>query len=645
MEKSQVKSPRFVLRTVVSLSIVAILASFLIISCGSDTPTNSTPTAASEFHQLGALSTTTTWEKVWGAPTGEIFLMGEEGLVYRKNGATWDSLNSGPAFDRVIHSVWGERGDNLYFVGQIIDRDTTYFDSLVDSNVTVQAPDKPFIKQYNGINFVDANIGTIDWGLYDIWGSADSNIYAVGFDGTVVHYDGMDWTHLLIGGNTPAHLNGVWGSSDSNIFVCGSVGAFLHYRRPVSPDTAWWKVVRSQTQYDLWDIWGLSNDTVYMVGTNGTIIRYNPNKPADSAMTRMETGISNALYSIWGTAENNIYAVGWGGKILHYDSTVWKLEPHLTNFGFLSVWGTSPTDIYAAGDIVVHYDGNEWTPVRVRNEPDFVDVWAGTESSYKEAILVGSGGRIMRSNGGDVLASMTVNGATTTTNFRGVGGFLDTALFMVGDGGAMVIRDDANLANWIDVSSGVSADLKAVSVLSRNVAWAVGAAGTMLKWDGSAWSTEASLTSETLNDVYVLKTSADTLACVVGNAGEAYWYDGTWHSPARGTTEDITSVTGTSSGDFWAVTGGGRLLRLSGGVWSTVSTDFGGTPLTSIWTDDAGTLTICGEKGSTYQYSLHTGVVTALDSSIGINLRGVYGFSAANFFVVGDYNHILHYRP
>ena len=577
----------------------------------------------------------TSWEKVWGAPTGEVFLMGQEGLIYRQNGAVWDSLNSGPAFDRIVHAAWGDQGNNMYFVGGISDRDTTYFDTLVDSNVTVPAPDKPFVKQYNGISFVDAPIGDIAWGLYDIWGSSANNIYAVGYNGTIIHYDGVNWTTVFTGGVSPARLLGVWGTSAGNIFACGTGGALLHY------DGAVWTVVRTHTQYDLWDLWGPSADTLYMVGAHGTIIRYTT---ADSTMTRMETGLTNSLYGIWGTAANNIYVAGWGGKILHYNGAAWTVETSLTNFGFLSVWATSPSDVYVAGDAVLHYDGASWTPVRVRKEPDFNDVWAGTQSLYAEAVAVGTSGRIMRSAGGDAFTLMTVDGGTVTTNFNGVGGFSDTAWFAVGNGGVIVKRDEADLTNWVTASSCVLTNLKAVAVLSRNIAWAVGAGGTLLKWDGSAWNVQTSLTGEDLNDVWIATTATDTLVCAVGNSGTAYWYNGSWNGPATGTTDNITSVTGTSSGDFFAVTDGERLLRLHAGVWNTAASGIGES-LTSVWTDDAGTLIMCGESGSAYTYSLHTGSVAPLSTTIGFNLRGVYGFSAANFYAVGDYNHVLHYRP
>jgi photosystem II stability/assembly factor-like uncharacterized protein len=611
MRKGCVKPSREIRRTVVCLFLAA-LAALLILSCGDDNPVTPTTTTSSSFIQILSLPTTTTWEKVWGAPTGEVFLMGEDGVVFRKNGDVWD----------------------LWFVGRITDRDTTYLDTTVDSNVTVSAPDKPFISQYNGLNFADAPISGIDWGLYDIWGSSETNIYAVGYDGTVVHYDGSTWNVELTGGTSPTFLTSVWGADSTNVYACGSGGALLHF------DTTW-QALRTHSYHALWDVWGLSDTSVYMVGTNGTVIKYSSD---DSIMTKMETGITNSLYSIWGTKDDDLYAVGWGGKILRYNGTSWVAEDDMTDFGFLSVWGTSATDIYAAGQTVLHYDGFTWSPVRVRNEPDFNDIWAGTDGTYKQVVTVGSGGHIMQSAGTDAFYSMTVNDGSVTTDFNGVGGFSDTAWFVVGDNGTILMRDESDLTNWVTSASGVSADLNGVAVLSRDLAYAVGANGTILVWDGTTWSIEFIDTGEDLNDVWVTATATDTIVCIVGNAGTAYWYDGDWHAPATSTTENLTSVTGTASGDFWAVGEGGSLLHLSNGAWTKISSGMT-EPLTAIWASDADHLVVTGGSGLVFSYTISSGSIAEITTGVGVNLRSVYGFSNANYFVGGDCNHLLHYRP
>ena len=635
MRKGCVKPSREIRRTVVCLFFVA-FAALLIVSCGDDDPTSSTTAETPEFAQILSLPTTTIWEKVWGAPTGEVFLMGDDGVIFRKNGDAWDSLNSGPSFDRVVHSVWGLQGDNLYFVGRITDRDTTYFDTSVDSNVTVDAPDKPFISQYNGLNFADAPISGIDWGLYDIWGSSENNMYAVGYDGTVVHFDGSTWNVEFTDGSSPTYLSSVWGNSDSNVYTCGAGGALLHF------DTAW-QVLSTHTYFNLWDVWGIS-DMVYMVGTNGTIIR-----TIGSTMTKMETGITNSLYSIWGSAQNNLYAVGWGGKILHFNGSAWTEDDDMTDFGFLSVWGADENDIYAAGQTVLHYDGAAWSPVRVRNEPDFNDVWAGTDGTYEQVVTVGSGGHIMVSAGTEAFYSMTVNDGSVTTNFNGVGGFSDTAWFVVGDNGTILMRDESDLSNWVTAASGVSVNLNSVSCLSRSLAYAVGDNGTVLKYDGSDWTEIPGLTTQNLNDVWVLEETADTVVYSVGDASTIlYSSHGVWDTIAvSGGGANLRSVHGVSSSHAYAVGDGGAWVPLLHNSDTWVAHNVSTEDLTSIWltgSDSDFRTFLTGANGLVITRK-NEGEFTTLDSKVGVGLRSVFGLSATDVYVGGDCNHLLHYRP
>jgi hypothetical protein len=73
--------------------------------------------------------------------------------------------------------------------------------------------------------------------LYGVWGSsgADSgppDVYAVGWGGTILHYDGSSWSRMSSG--TDRDLRGVWGSSGADsgppdIYAVGWGGTILHY--------------------------------------------------------------------------------------------------------------------------------------------------------------------------------------------------------------------------------------------------------------------------------------------------------------------------------------------------------------------------------------------------------------------------------
>ena len=105
-----------------------------------------------------------------------------------------------------------------------------------------------------------------DAGLFGVWGNSTTDIYAVGETGTILHYDGINWSAMQSG--TSAGLLGVWGSSATDVYAVGETGTMLHY------DGVNWSAVESGTEVDLYGIWGSSSTNVYAVGGQGTILHY-----------------------------------------------------------------------------------------------------------------------------------------------------------------------------------------------------------------------------------------------------------------------------------------------------------------------------------------------------------------------------------
>src|SRR5205807_1828381 len=61
--------------------------------------------------------------------------------------------------------------------------------------------------------------------LATVWGSSASDVFAVGNNGAIVHFNGTAWSAMTSG--TSVALRGVWGSSASDVFVTGSSGTIL----------------------------------------------------------------------------------------------------------------------------------------------------------------------------------------------------------------------------------------------------------------------------------------------------------------------------------------------------------------------------------------------------------------------------------
>ena len=236
--------------------------------------------------------------------------------------------------------------------------------------------------------------------LFRVWGFSANNVFAVGDNGTIIHYDGTKWTTM--DSPTKESFKGIWGSSPDNVYAVDDElvegdahNAIYHYN-----GTSWEVMLRDVEIYLLTDIWGSASDNILAVGGGGKILRYN-----GEWLRETHPFGNRMLRSIWGSGPNDIFVVGETSEaystILHYNGESWSV-PEQTPATFKrhlrDVWGSSPTDVYAVGykwkgnkdkgGTILHYDGLDWTAtdlddiVRLRgiwgNSPTDIYVVGGT---------------------------------------------------------------------------------------------------------------------------------------------------------------------------------------------------------------------------------------------------------------------------
>jgi hypothetical protein len=144
--------------------------------------------------------------------------------------------------------------------------------------------------------------------------------------------------------------------------------------------------------------------------------------------------------------------------------------------------------------------------------------------------------------------------------------------FAVGDSGSILRYTGSS---WVNSTSGVSANLYGVYVVSGSEAWAVGAGGVILKWNGSTWSSISSPTGNQLNAISMVDANGDGVAeagWAVGNSGTIIYYNGsTWTTQSSSTTNNLSSVAAVSGSLAYVVGLSNTLLQFSGGSWTTAT--------------------------------------------------------------------------
>jgi len=102
-------------------------------------------------------------------------------------------------------------------------------------------------------------------------------------------------------------------------------------------------------------------------------------------------------------------------------------------------------------------------------------------------------------------------------------------------------------------------------MVSASDGWAVGRNGTIVRWDGTDWSTVTSPTTAVLHSVFMVSASD---GWAVGTYGTIIRWNGVaWSTVTSPTTQHLYSVYMVSAVDGWAVGWGGTIIRWTGTLW------------------------------------------------------------------------------
>ena len=141
--------------------------------------------------------------------------------------------------------------------------------------------------------------------------AAESGMYAVGYDGLILHQEGEQWKRLTI--NSNHEFYGFCGFGPDDMYICGSDGIIYKFNGNVVTE------MPTRTQDFFLDVWGPSKEMVFAVGDLGMIM-FNDGEQ----WIRIESGTEEYLTAIWGSSDEDMYAVGDNGLILHWNGENWS---------------------------------------------------------------------------------------------------------------------------------------------------------------------------------------------------------------------------------------------------------------------------------------------------------------------------------
>ena len=333
------------------------------------------------------------WYGLWGTSGADLFAVGKLGTIARYNGTDWSSMASGT--EQELRDVWGSSGSNVYAVGEngtILRYNGTSWSHVssgwsggfaaVSGNAddNVYAVGVEIILYYDGASWTEDPFGVSSGGgisvwvspegdvfvgghvggqgavhhkegtgwttdtvagtnvlLWDLWGTSADDVFAVGDSGTIVHFDGGDWTAMTSG--TSDSFRGVWGSASDDVFAVTLAGDVFRY------DGASWTELPAGWAYPLLDVWGSAADDVF-ASSVCQLLRYDG---ASWTSEFVESRFDQFLWGVWGSAGNDVFAVGSAGYIYHFNGASSSIAPRVTSQDLVAIWGSSTGAVFAVG--------------------------------------------------------------------------------------------------------------------------------------------------------------------------------------------------------------------------------------------------------------------------------------------------------
>ena len=190
------------------------------------------------------------------------------------------------------------------------------------------------IVKWTGQQFLNVEVPLSAWGniaINKLWGSSSTNVYIVGNEGHIAHYDGSSWRRIESG--TEVTLLDIYGSPDGSVvWACG----FTDFVGTV-----------------LLKITGITIEKVYDDLANWGRIR--------------QDSLSGTLTSLWTNNPEEIYIISPAGMYRASANTngeaerIWLNNHHLPGFPHI-LRGNAENDLFTSGDfsMIAHFNGKSW---------------------------------------------------------------------------------------------------------------------------------------------------------------------------------------------------------------------------------------------------------------------------------------------
>jgi photosystem II stability/assembly factor-like uncharacterized protein len=539
---------------------------------------------------------------VWANGPEKAWVAGDGGTLLSWDGARFRSYTL--PTDARIESVWAA-GENAWAAAD--DGGLYAFDGTAWQVVPLP--------------LADGGDGSMRPALHAVFGTAATDVWAVGDGGLVLHLGPSGWTTPMSG--STAVLRAVYAFDKSNAWAVGDGGVILAY------DGATWKVATSNATLPLRSVHGRAADDVWAVGDQGTAVHFDGMAWTRRDLAPAETAVLRAVQV---QSTDSVWAFGDGGVAWH-----WAPVPILAPRADAGRSDAALPDAAAPIDAEAGDGQRErrWMKISSSTDATLRAAWA---TSGSVVFAVGDRGTVLEWN----VDSLSTLSQGSGANRLAVAGTSDGGVWAVGDD---IVHRSAGA--WSVAARETSRALYGLAVASAEDAWAVGTAGTVLRYQavdsGKAWVEVDSPTQKWLRSIWLAGTNG---GWVVGQSGTTLGLlnGSSWQPIPSGVSVDLMHVWGTIADDVWAVGQGGTIVHWHGGKWTLVPNGAdGGTTneLRGVWGSGASDVWAVGAGGTILRYNGSVWSIARTGESYSLN--AVWGSGASDVWAVGTGGTIVHY--
>lgn len=455
-------------------------------------------------------------------------------------------------------------------------------------------------------------------------------------------------------------------ADDNNIFVVGDEGTILHFDGAADADGGLWHTMASPTRLPLHAIWGNCSNELHAVGWMGTVLSFDgehwhqrrgavidpdTNSYADCA--------ENApLFDLTGDASGRAWAVGDNGTILAFDHDTWQAQTSPTQVNLRGITCTPKGQLFAVGAEGTVITGNgdgHWERLACPVAAGFTCVLALSDTE-----LLMAGGRYFIDAGGfrgELLRWQegeftVIDAAKDMPRIRALRAYKKGVL-IAADGGSLYYLE----GNRVDqLRTGTRHDLMDIVTLHSGEALVVGDFSTIMtaaddftsalvaKPASTVKQTEwETVESGTHHNLWGLCAAPDGLLYACGDAGTVLQYrDQHWHAlPVASDTASIHCMW--HDGTFLYAGGSmGQIYRYDGQAWELVFDLYLDVTILRMWGDGPDAIFAVGDEGLILHWNgikwqrMISGTKSALYS--------VWGQDDKHVLAIGDFGLVLRWN-